>query len=184
MLLRYVNIVMSQFWDKKWKLCMRWCQSLKWKKYSVALVLALALGSNGFQFVAWQFWVYKLRCTIIRCKKKRWCVFVMAHIILLYRDSQTNVCSTHEVVKWVLFVYVVWVIDFLTPGTLAILNVKRVNCLKTKGFQWDINFAILYYTIMWNTSYFCTSIHILSNGGGRGRGFLAIRRESKWHMLS
>ena len=59
----------------------------------------------------------------------------MAHIILLYRDSQTNVCSTHEVVKWVLFVYVVWVIDFLTPGTLVILNVKRVNCLKTKGFQ-------------------------------------------------
>ena len=45
----------------------------------------------------------------------------MAHIILLYLDSQTNVCSAH---MRVLFVYVVWVIDFLTPGTLVILNVK------------------------------------------------------------
>ena len=45
------------------------------------------------------------------------------------REPNKSLLCTHEVVKRVIFVYVVWVIDFLTPGTLVILNVKRVNCL-------------------------------------------------------
>ena len=39
--------------------------------------------------------MYELQCTIIRCKKKRWCVLVMAHIIRFYLESQTKVCSAH-----------------------------------------------------------------------------------------
>jgi len=57
-------------------------------------------------------------------KEKMVCFCHGTHHPLVPRQPDKRLLHTHEVVKWVLFVYVVWVIDFLTPGTLVILNVK------------------------------------------------------------
>ena len=57
-------------------------------------------------------------------KEKMVCFCHGTHHPLVPRQPDERLLRTHEVVRWVLFVYVVWVIDFLTPGTLVILNVK------------------------------------------------------------
>jgi hypothetical protein len=52
------------------------------------------------------------------------------HILFVSRQPNGSLLRTHEVVKGVVFVNVVWVIDVLTIGPLVILDVERVNCLK------------------------------------------------------
>ena len=85
-------------------------------------------------------------------------VLVMELSTFLYLDCHVKVCSAH--------------IRFAS-GTTS---------FTFWGLKWSWQLFLLWF-LMWRSSITCwVAIHILSWGGGRGRGFLTSFSESRWHL--
>ena len=87
-----------------------------------------------------------------------WCIYGIDTIILFNRLAQTFTCS----------------------AAIVLTLFDR----ELSGFYLTLHKGSLWFCKCRRSITFPTFCHILLNGAGRGKSFLEIRRESKWHMLS
>ena len=77
-------------------------------KLSLLFVEVFAFGKRGFLPTLWHISVYWLRSTMSRWRKNKWCPLFIAHIILLYHESHTKVCSAH---MRFMFLFIWWTLS-------------------------------------------------------------------------
>ena len=74
------------------------------------------------------------------------------------------------------------VFAFCDSGSAHIRFASGTTSLTFCGLKLSWQLSLLWF-LMWRSSITCwVAIHILSWGGGRGRGFLTSFSESRWHL--